>query len=224
MSVSARDLLAARGLLFPLLGLNRQARRRVVTRATDVCIEGYPRSANSYSVFSFRRWNPGARIAHHLHAPLQVARAVRFGVPCAVLIRPPLDAVASVLVMDRERISDSAAYRSYLHFYSRALPLRDRVAVAPFAEVVEDPSTVVKRLNSAFGTSFAWEQPSPDGTAGFLAQDERLSRKQGLPATSSRAPSPDKERRKAELRERLSRHPLLRDAESLHAAWVGERS
>jgi hypothetical protein len=224
VSSSARDLLATRGLLFPLLGLNRHARRRVVTRATGVCIEGYPRSANSYTVFSFRHWNPGVRIAHHLHTPLQVARAARLGVPCAVLIRAPLDAVASVLVMDRERISDSAAYRSYLHFYSKALPLRDRVVVASFAEVVEDPSTLVKRLNSVFGTSFGWEEVGPGGTAGFLAQDERLSRKQGLPVTSSRAPSPEKEQRKAELRERLSGHPLLQEAEALHAAWVEGRS
>lgn len=224
MSSPVRDQLAARGLLFPLLGLNRQARRRVVTRATGVCIEGYPRSANSYTVFSFRHWNPRVRIAHHLHTPLQLKRATRLGVPCAVLIRPPLDAVASVLVMDRERISDDAAYRSYLHFYSTALPLRDRVVVAPFAEMVEDPSELVRRLNLAFGTSFAWEEARPGGTPGFLDQDERLSQRQGLPVTSSRAPAPEKERRKTELRERLARHPLLQEAESLHSAWVEGRS
>lgn len=219
----ARDWLATRGLLFPLLALNGQVRRRVVTRASDVCLEGYPRSANSYSVFAFRHWNPDARIAHHLHTPLQVARAARLGVPCAVLIRPPLDAVVSVLVMDRERISDTAAYRSYIHFYSRALPLREAVVVAPFAEVVSEPATVVERLNGAFGTSFACELGSGEPARGFLAQDERLSRRQGLPPTSSRAPSAAKERRKAELRERLARHPLLAEAQSLHAAWLGSR-
>lgn len=224
VSRAGRDWLAARGLLFPLIALNRQARRRVVTRSSDVCLEGYPRSANSYSVFTFRSWNPGARIAHHLHTPLQVARAARLAVPCAVLIRPPLDAVVSVVVMDRERISDAAAYRSYIHFYSRALPLRDSVVVAPFAEVVKDPASLVERLNDAFGTSFACEPGGGDAAERFLAQDERLSRKQGLPPTSSRAPSAAKERRKAELRERLARHPLLDEAESLHAAWVDSRA
>jgi len=223
MSHPVRDGLAAHGLLFPLLGRKRRLPRRLVTRATDVCLEGYPRSANSYTFFAFRRWNPGLRVAHHLHTPLQVTRAVRLGVPCAVLIRPPLDAIASVLVMDRGRISDTAAYRSYIHFYSHALRARDRVVVAPFAEATEDPAGVIARLNSTFKASFAWEPMTSETREELLARVERPIRRPDLPATSSGAPSAEKERRKEELRERLAAHPLLTEAESLHATWVRGR-
>nr|MBA2566441.1 hypothetical protein [Thermoleophilaceae bacterium] len=86
MKRSARNWLAAHGLLFPLLALNRWFFRRVVRPSTRVVIEGFPRSANSYTFLAFRGWNPGVRIGHHLHTPLQVTLAVRLGVPCAVLI------------------------------------------------------------------------------------------------------------------------------------------
>ncbi len=217
----ARDWLAANGLLFPLLGVNRWLLRQAVTGATDVCLEGYPRSGNSFTWHAFRGWNPGARIAHHLHTPLQIKRAVRLGVPCAVLIRPPLDPVASVLAMDRERISGTAGYESYIRFYSRALPVHDRVVVAPFAEVTKDPATMIRRLNTTFGTSFAGEQMTLEEKAAIMRRMERLRAAHGRPAAASGVPSAEKDRRRMEHRERLAEHRLLSEAEQLYDAWVG---
>ena len=220
----ARDWLAAHGLLFPLVAANRRFLRRVVRRGTAVCIEGFPRSANSYAFLAFRRWNPGVRVGHHLHSPVQVKRAVSLGVPCAVLIRPPLDVVASVLVMDRGRISDTAAYRSYLQFYTRALPFRERVVVAPFAEVTRDPAAMVERINASFGTSFAAEPMTAAASRELMTRMERTQTERGRAVTSLTVPSDEKERGKAELRERLATHPLLPEAERLYAEWVGGRS
>lgn len=220
----ARNWLAAHGLLFPMRELRGGFLRRAVRRSTKVCIEGYPRSANSYALLAFRRWNPGLRVANHLHTPLQVTRAVRLEVPCAVLIRPPVDAVASVLVMERERISDTAAYRAYIHFYSRALRVRNLVVVAPFADVTRDPAAMVDRINAVYGTAFAAEPMSREADAELRAELEARPATRGLPPTSYPAPSPEKDRRNAEVKHRVAAHPLREEAERLHSAWVGGRS
>ncbi len=224
IELRARDWLAAYGLLFCLRELDRGFLRRAVRRSTKVCIEGYPRSANSYALLAFRRWNPGLRVANHLHTPLQITRAVKLGIPCAVLIRPPVDAVASVLVMERERISDTAAYRAYIHFYSRSLRVRDRVVVAPFEDVTRDPAAMVDRINALYGTAFAAEPLSEKVDAELRAELEARPAARGLPPTSYPAPSPEKDRRNAEIKHRVAAHPLREAAERLHSAWVGDRS
>lgn len=224
MDLRARDWLTAHGLLFPLRALDRGFLRRAVRRSTKVCIEGYPRSANSYTLLAFRRWNPGLRVANHLHTPLQITRAAKLGIPCAVLIRAPVDAVASVLVMERERISDTAAYRAYIHFYSRSLRVRDRVVVAPFEDVTRDPAAMVDRINALYGTAFAAEPLSEKVDAELRAELEARPAARGLPPTSYPAPTPEKDRRNAEIKHRVAAHPLREAAERLHSAWVGDRS
>ncbi|MGI8804978.1 MAG: hypothetical protein ACR2IN_04710 [Thermoleophilaceae bacterium] len=246
---TARDRLAVHGLLWPLVAARQRPRRtggreptpdervlaalgfpgnigeRLVTRRTDVCIEGFPRSANTYTVLAFRQWNPGLRVAHHMHAVFQVRRAVKLGVPCCVLVREPLDAVASTVLMDRERVSDDACFESYVRFHRGLEPLRNGVVVCDFEELVADPSVAVERLNERFGTAFASVPMTRADEASTLAEVRRRRRPAaGLPDYLTPAPSPEKERRKAELRERLARHPARAAAESAYAALLPDRA
>lgn len=233
---SARDWLAARGLLWPLvaarqppirvaerpaaaervlakLGFPGSITERLVTAESDACIDGFPRSANTYAVAGFRGWNRGARVAHHMHAAFQVRRAVRLGVPCCVLVRRPLEAVASTLLMDRQRVSDDSCFRSYIRYHRGIAPLVERIVVCRFEEVVADPSIVVQRLNERFGTSFACQQATGDAEASMLAEIRR--RRPGP------APSTEKEPLKGALRARLAHNRLLPEAETAYAAVAG---
>lgn len=242
---AARDRLAARGLLWPLIAARQQPRsngarpptpgeralaavgfpgnigERLVTRDTDVCIEGFPRCANTYTVLAFRQWNPGLRVAHHMHAVFSVRRAVALGVPCCVLVREPLDAVASTVLMDRERVSHDACFQSYLRFHRELAQLRRGIVVCDFEELIADPSIAVTRLNERFGAKFASAPMTRADEAETLAELRRRRRPAGgLPEYLAPAPSDAKERRKAELRERLARHPARAAAESAYAALL----
>ena len=243
---AARDRLAARGLLWPLvaarqapirsgppssvaerllaaIGLTGSVRERLAGPGSDVCIEGFPRSANSYTVVAFRRWNRDARVAHHMHAAFQVRRAVRLGVPCCVLVRSPLDAVASTLVMDRERVSDDACYLSYIRFHRRVAPVREQLVVCRFEQVVKDPSIVVDRLNGRFGTSFATEPVTREAEDAMLASiRRRRPERSGLPEFLAAVPSEAKEARKEELRARLAGNPLLPEAQAAYDEMAGD--
>ena len=97
------------------------ARRRYGSRVlgpdTDIVIEGFPRSANTFAVTAFElAQERPVTVAHHLHAAAHVVRAAQAGVPVIVLVRAPEDAIASV-VARKPSLAPEAAAAAYLRFY-----------------------------------------------------------------------------------------------------------
>jgi hypothetical protein len=126
----------------------------VIDRATDVLIEGYPRSANNFAVAAFlMAQRRPVRIAHHVHAPAHVIAAIRARIPALVLARHPEDAVLE-FVIRRPSLSVRQAIRGYLRFYRPLLPHRARLVVGSFRDVTSDFGAVIRRVNERFGTSF----------------------------------------------------------------------
>jgi hypothetical protein len=76
--------------LFRLLRTRRSV-ERLVTPDTQLVIEGFPRSGNSFArrafVMAQNESSHKTRIAHHIHVPAQVVRAARWRIPTLVLIR-----------------------------------------------------------------------------------------------------------------------------------------
>ena len=138
-------------------GLYRLARKdqaRVVTPETQLVIEGFPRSANSFARVAFNRAQKGTvRIATGLHVPAQVIRAARWRIPTLVLIRRPKDAVLSFAI--RDPISVEQALKYYLSFYETVEGYGDAYVLGTFEEVTEDFGLVIRRLNERFGASFS---------------------------------------------------------------------
>ena len=62
----------------------RRKGRAVVGPDTELVIEGFPRTANTFAVFAFQTAQARpVRVAHHLHAPIQVTVAARRPPPAA---------------------------------------------------------------------------------------------------------------------------------------------
>ena len=126
-----------------------------VSPATDVVIEGFPRSANSLMVSAFVAAQPRPMgVAHHVHAPANAIEGVRRGLPTLVLIREPEDAVVE-LVLLKPALTVAQALRGWLRFYGPLRPHRRRFVVATTAEVTQDPAIAIRRLNERFATPFA---------------------------------------------------------------------
>jgi len=120
-----------------------------VTRKTQLCIEGFPRSANSYAVVAFKFANPFVKIAHHLHVPAQVLRAVQWGIPSIVCIRHPIEAVSSFLVFQNSTWA-SGYLRLYRFFYEALIPIMNRILIVDFQTIVDDVNVVIEKLNQRF--------------------------------------------------------------------------
>jgi hypothetical protein len=130
----------------------------VSSAGVEILIEGYPRSANSFTVAAFARaqgWpgSGGGRIAHHTHASAHVIEAVRRKVPSIVLIRDPAEAVLE-FVLIKPDLTIRQALRGYLRFYEPLVPLSDGFVTARFEEATTDLGSVIERVNDRFGTTF----------------------------------------------------------------------
>ena len=194
----AKTLLAARpALAVPLARLRGHG--EVVDERTDLVIEGFPRSGNTFAVAAFRlAQEPRAvRVAHHVHAPAQVLRAVALGVPALVLVREPEEAVVSLLVRDPER-PPAALLRGYVRFHEPLLPHLDAIVVATFEEAVGDLGRAIRRVNERFGTRFRPFEHTEANVERVLAEIEADERRRRAGLELERAiPRP------SELRERL---------------------
>lgn len=150
-------------LYFPLLRLVRPARRHLhVCRDTEIAIEGYPRSANTFAVAAFlQAQKRPVKIARHLHLPVQVIRAVRWGISTLVLIRRPEEAVLSRLVR-KPLLSAKGALSEYIAFYFAIRPYSDGYVLATSDRVTSDCGQVIDRIDMKFKADFLRFEHTPE--------------------------------------------------------------
>jgi hypothetical protein len=141
-------------LYLPLVALRQPGRQLIVREDTDLVIEGFPRSANSFvfCAFGMAQVHP-VKVAHHVHAAANVIRAARLSKPILLLIRDPVDAAVS-LVIRRPYLSVRDALEAYVRMYGPLLEYHDSFVVADFAEVTSDLGQVIQRVNRRFDTRF----------------------------------------------------------------------
>jgi hypothetical protein len=200
---------------FPALYLpiaRRRRRAEPLTSETELVVEGFPRSGNTFAVASFgtAQTRP-VKLARHEHAAAQVLGAVRRNVPVLVLIRRPDDAILS-LAVQQPQLTVRQLLRSYLRFYRPLRPCLDRLVVATFDQVTTDFGAVTRRVNDRYGTAFGVFDHTEENARRSLEEIERRSRDrwgQSLASELKRsAPSEVKDRVKAALRTRYA-HPRL---------------
>jgi hypothetical protein len=129
-------------------------KRNLATKDTEIVLEGFPRSANTYMYWFFvTAQQREVKVGHHLHSSYQIRTAVRYGIPCVFLIRDPLDCVASAILRDA-RMDAGTLLRAYRTLYSAAVHYADDMLIVPQKAAVEDPNLVIKAINERFGRAF----------------------------------------------------------------------
>jgi hypothetical protein len=177
------------------------------TAATEICIEGFLRSGNTFTVIAVQHAQPRVvSIAHHVHAAGAVIAAIRMGTPTLVLIRPPEESVLSYVIR-WPTLTIGQALRGYVRFYDPLVPYRDRFVVGRFDEVTTDLGGVIRRVNERFGTDLVPYESTEESAREVRAEldlwDANTSRREGGGAELLRGrPTEQKEARKAELRDR----------------------
>jgi hypothetical protein len=134
----------------------------VVTAETELVIEGFMRSANTFTTVAFQTSQPHpVRLAHHLHAPAQIIAAARMQIPALVPIRAPKDAAISVTIRSPQ-VSLRQALQAHMRFHEAILPYRNEIHVALFDDVTTDLGIVIEAMNARFGTGFAPFRHTPE--------------------------------------------------------------
>jgi hypothetical protein len=135
--------------------LNPSFRDLAVSNHSEVVIEGYPRSGNTFASHAFQyAQGRKVKIANRCHAPAQIMEAVKRKIPCLLLIRQPLDAAISSYVYIDGKLTPEFLLHHYLKFYNAISPYLETVVVASFDQVKNDFGHVIFRLNSRYGCDY----------------------------------------------------------------------
>jgi len=191
-----RGFLGTFPFLINLYRLNHN--KLVVDKNTDLCIEGYPRSANTFSFFLIdEATQQKLKIAHHLHMSGQLVRAIRLKIPAILIIRNPVDAALSFILREQS-VSLSTAFYWYERFHSNLLKYMDQLIVCNFNMVVQKPDVFIKYLNSKIPNIDFSSELDLKNIFSLMAQSDRQFKSDNLILGSTR-PNKEKNEKKKSL-------------------------
>lgn len=145
-----------------------QTNEWLIARHKQLCVDGFPRSATTYAVAAFQlAQEQPVSVAHHSHAPAQVCAAVRWGIPTIVTIREPEQSVLSTAVY-LPFLTVASALRAYVAFYEAVRPFRSAFLVSDFPATTTRLGSVIRAVNTTYGTGFAEYTPTPGREAAVL--------------------------------------------------------
>ncbi|WP_309396710.1 hypothetical protein [Cerasicoccus maritimus] len=151
-----RNFIRANRFAYALIRFVRCDKKRWPCKSTCLTIEGYPRSANTFTYHFVTRLYPAEKIASHYHNIAALKESMRLGIPTVVLVREPLGAVVSLAQMNR-CVSDVHAVGNLLEewilYYSYVLSVASEIRVVSFQSVTEFPAEFARMLGGLLHTS-----------------------------------------------------------------------
>ena len=191
-------------LFMPLMRRREAHDGHIVDDSTEIMIEGFPRSGNTFAVAAFElaQGRP-VSIARHLHAPAHVIEGVRRRLPVMVVVRDPVQAVGS-LVIRHPGVTVADGLREYIAFHTHLKRWSEGILFASFPRFTSDFGSVIGDVNSRFGTDFArFEQTDANLAAVYQRLDEMdagdRTRRAGDPGATVARPQDARQAAKARL-------------------------
>jgi hypothetical protein len=206
----AKNLLGLDPVFLPvLLRLTPLGTSRQITPSTDLVIEGFPRSGNTFTAFAVDDASGHQlTIASHVHQPSQIKLALARGVPTVLVVRAPVAALASYLVYD-PRFSASTVIGEYCSYHRQLVPYAERLLVCEFDEVTSHTCSVIDRINHRYSLRIGPFDEEPSHVDQVFAQIEWRHKlvHPGLdPVPSAASPQSDRRKVNEQMREALL-HP-----------------
>lgn len=133
------------------------------SRATDILVDGFGRSGNTFMVEFLKEWLGPVTLSHHLHSIASLKEACRLNLsPIIVLIRKPEQAVASAVIKNKNDFKykplgvTSYFLEEWKMFYSYVLKNNEKFIIVDYSTVFSD------ELYNSFKVIFDEESLSKD--------------------------------------------------------------
>lgn len=208
-------MLTHRKRLFPLLHrIMGKTSGQFCMPNTDVCIEGFESSANTFAFNVLHCVRSDLDIARHKHVVANLKRAVDYGVPTIILFRDPADCIPSVVARFRPSLAE-AVWR-YICFYQYVVDeMKSDVLLVSFEEMTQEVEATIRRIGS-FAT-FNVNEDRLDGVE-ERAKDRIRRRTKRREKTTDRIslPKEEREKRKNEIRKELMRKPNFDNVRNIY--------
>jgi hypothetical protein len=132
----------------------RDLREGLVLPDTELMIDGFQGSANSFATAAFKLCQSRhVKLAHHRHAPILMVKAVRWNIPVVLTVREPESTVVS-LTSRWPHISVEQGLKSYIGFYKALQPYANGFVVSTFQLTTNHLDKIVEATNKKFNTNF----------------------------------------------------------------------
>jgi hypothetical protein len=218
-------LIAATGNFLVFLPLFRLFKKRYPCYAVpnaNICIEGFPRSGNSFFVMAFQQWNPGTTIAHHSHLASNAKYSVKQDKPTVILIREPAEAIASAIAWDGqdERVVPGVGLITYVVFYQSLRKYKQEILFLDFYEAINQPDKCIAKINQRFDTNFSAKEFTKDENIrlrNVLVNQDMQEKRTEL---NSSLPNERKSKLKMAIVPKISAHSLYARAHTLYAEYI----
>ncbi len=182
-----------------VLRLTPRGTSRKITASTDLVIEGYPRSSNTFAAAAMAVASAGTvSVASHVHTPSQVIHAADRKTPTLVVVREPKATVRS-LIMAAPHVPVHTAIAEWIHHHRTIWPYRDAFVVGTFDQITTDLPSVLQRVNRRFGTDLPMFEHTAENVAA-VEQRMRDDHERFHPGDQLSAPWPVEQRKTASAR------------------------
>lgn len=131
-------------LLYKFIFLSKK--KNIVDQHTDLLIEGYPRSGNTYCFAKLTLLNPHIIIASHRHEFGHIINAIKNRIPVIVVAREPIDAISSLAI--REDLSLKFTIKYYLAFHRKVLEHFDQLNIISFDDLIINKNINIRLQNT----------------------------------------------------------------------------
>jgi hypothetical protein len=184
------------------LGISRQ-----ISEQTELVVEGFPRSGNTFAVFALEDASGHQLvISSHVHHPAQIKYAVAHGVPTVLIVRDPVAALASYMIFGQDDRPGSVI-NEYISYHRQLVPYADHVLICRFDDVTTDVSSLIARINRRYDMEIPPFNQTPENVDQVFAAISRQHRLiHRLRDPSEVAPRPSTGR---EVASEAMRHQLL---------------
>ena len=192
-------------LYFGLFGWRKNVRRLRARRDSELVVEAFPRSANTTSMYAlFYAQGSSFKVGHHLHVSAHIKYAVSRDIPCLVIMRNPLDCVASRMVMKKGGVAKDIV-KDYIDFSKSVQRLRTKLVIVGFEDVIKEGlGFAIEEVNVKFATDFCKPDASEEEKAWVDQQVRKWNlEKSGGDVERLSIPSDVKKAKAFKMRERI---------------------
>ena len=195
-------------LFFRILSFKKKYKNLLVNEDTDIVIEGYPRSANTFAVAAFQiSQRTPLKVARHTHAVAQLKRAATLNKPTLVIIREPKQAILSYVIRE-ESVTLDLAINRYLAYYKAVSQLHNAFIIAEFKDITSNYGNVISRINKRFDTQFSLFEHTKENIEKTFLKVENMEREHAdgiLSESKVGRPSSERNLKKNDLAKELER-------------------
>lgn len=161
--------------------------------STDLIVEGYPRSGNSFleALISLTQRKTIA-IAHHTHALAHVRWGARHGIPSAVVVRNPIASAASLAMHVPKVFTADDLISEYNCFYEGLSSVREMVCLITFDSLTSNAPQVIRAIDARFSLGLDYQFSHTEIELPVFEQLNRLSSERGTVVDGREPYSPDR--------------------------------